>query len=304
MIIEEVNKIRRKLNNDLGPKDKAFYQILDNQSLEYSSEVVSSYLEEIYTILLMTNEPITKDLINKHRGTQPIVGFHYSTNLIELVAMAMDDIDQERDNLQTYCQNHSTRDFYIIDSLFPNVNPYPPEPQGSIDQIAKHLYEGSFPTDNWRVLILKALCEISDLVDLYIVEKGIQKAMDDNPILHKVDDISQVRNACFRFVQVTEFFIKLTMGIVSVLIMVYVLDWLAPIIISRWDQLEPWIFMFQIALFIINLSLLFIGFIPFNKIKVFSYPREKIFNWVFSIFGITRMNIKESLSHLQCKDIE
>lgn len=299
MIIEEINRIRRKLNNVSSPKELAFYQILDNQSLEKSS-----YLEEIYTIMLMTNDPITKELINKHRETQPIVGFHYSTTLIELVAMAMDDFNQERDNLETYCQNHSTRDFFILKTLFPDITSYPPEPQGSIDQIAKHLYEDSYPPEDWRPLILKALCETSDLVDLYIIEIGIQKAMDDNPILHRINDIIYVRDACNRFVQLSGFFVKIIMVIIVVLITVYGLKWLTPIIINNWDQLEPWIFIVQLIIFVINLSILFIGFILPKKNKVLRWPREKLLNIVFIIIGFSRSALKESLSHLENEDDE
>lgn len=311
MIINELKTMKDSIYNDSSHKEQAFYQFLVGES-ENGYTDRSSYLEPIYSIILMTDNPITKELIEKHRETQPIGGFHYSTNLIELVAMAMDDIEQERDNLQIYCQDHSTKDFYIINSLFPNVIPYPPEPQGSIDQIAKHLYEGSFPSDNWRSLILKALYETSDLVDFYIVEKGVEKALDDSPIVHKVDDILQVRNVCFRFVQITESIVKFTIWIVYVLIVCYVLVWLIPNIIKYWDQLEPLIFIFQIIFFIINIPFLFSRFFPFKKNrffsflreKVFSSLREKVFNWVFSIFGIARMNLKESLNHLKCKDNE
>ena len=48
---------------------------------------------------------------------QPIGGMHYTENLIELTAMALENPELERGNLKAYSESHSTTDFYILHVL-------------------------------------------------------------------------------------------------------------------------------------------------------------------------------------------
>lgn len=301
LIIDELKGLKQKFINNSSLKEQVFYQFLVNEPLNYSEKDNLTEIEQICLYVFSPDIPLKRDLtylIEAHRKKQPIRGMHYRNNLIELSAMARDNIKSERKNLKLYCEKCSTRDFYILNYLFPNISSNMPQPQGAIDQIALHLCESNFPQKGWKPLLLKALYETSDLIDFYVVEKGFQRAMDDNPIVHRVNEILYVRNTLVQIVEKIEHRFKLTTKILSVLLLVSISCWLVPLIIRKWDEAEPIMAAAQFLFYLIGILLIvFIGFIP-DRIKIFNMFRERVINWVFRKKGFNRLELKETLDRL------
>ena len=218
LIIDELTKLKQRLLNQSSLKEQAFYQFLIDERLSYPIQVDLTEIEQIcysaYCIDIPSKKNLT-NLIKAHRRTQPIGGMHYTENLIDLSAMAMNNVELEKGNLKSYCENHSTRDFYILNHLFPNVSFNPPLPQSAIDQIALHLHKGKSSQEEWKQVLLKALYETSDLRDIYVIEQWYKQAMDDNPIVHRTNDIIYVRDTLTQVVEKTERRVKFAMGTVS-----------------------------------------------------------------------------------------
>ena len=185
--------------------------------------------------------------------------------------------------------------------MFPASNSNTPIAQGTIDEIALHLYKESFP-EKWKTLLLNGLEETSDLIDLYVIEQWYKRAMDDNPIVHRTNDIIYVKDTCVHFVKKTERQIKFTIGIVSALPLISISCWLGILIFRNWDEAEPIIAGTEICLFVINVLLIIFGvFIP-DKINFINSSREKIINWVFKKKGFNRLELKERLGNLVNED--
>ena len=183
LLINELIKLRHRLLNtsSLSLKEKAFYQFLVGEPLNHPTGNNLAEIEQICLAVFSGDLLSKKELITRQRKKQPIRGMYYTKNLIELSAMARDNVELEQKNLKSYCENHSTRDFYILNCLFPDILFNPPLPQGAVDEIAMHLYKGESPQEGWEPLLLKALYETSDLIDLYVIEQCYKRAMDDNP---------------------------------------------------------------------------------------------------------------------------
>ena len=305
LIIDELTELKHTLFNKSSLKEQAFYQFLVNKPLSYPTKNDLIDIEQIIYSVYCANIPLEKDLTNlieAHRRTGPIGGMHYTKNIIELTAMALEDPESEKESLRTYSESHSTRDFYILHVLFPDLESNRPIAQGAIDEIALHLYRENFP-EKWKTLLLTGLKEISDLIDLYIIEEWYKRAMDDNPIVHRTNDIIYVRDTLTQIVEKTERRIKFAMGVVSVFLLLPIPYWLVPLIVKNWDEAEPTIFAFQFTCFmILNLPALFLGYVP-EKIKFFDSLRETIINWVFKnwVFrktDVNRPDLKERLNQL------
>ena len=300
LIIDELRGLKQKFINTSSPKEQAFYQFLLNKPLSYPAKNDLTEIEQIYYSVFCIDIPLKKDLTNlieAQRRTQPIGGMHYTENLIELTAMALVNPELEKDTLKAYSENHSTRDFYILHVLFSDSGSNTPTSQGTIDEIALHLYKESFP-EKWKTLLLMGLEEASDLIDLYVIEQWYKRAMDDNPIIHRTNDITYVKDALGQVVEKTERRVKLTIKIVSVLLLGSTSCWLVPLILRNWDEAEPIMAVVQFLSFLIGvLVIVFIGFIP-DRIKLLNSLREKIIDWVFRRKGFNRLDLKETLDQL------
>ena len=304
LIIGELLELKQMLLKKSSLKEQAFYQFLVDKPLSYPAKNDLAEIEQICYSVFCTDIPLNNDLTNlikAQRRKRPIGGMHYTENLIELIAMALENLELERNTLKAYSESHPTTDFYILHVLFPASNSNTPIAQGTIDEIALHLYKESFP-EKWKTLLLNGLEETSDLIDLYVIEQWYKRAMDDNPIVHRTNDIIYVKDTCVHFVKKTERQIKFTIGIVSALPLISISCWLGILIFRNWDEAEPIIAGTEICLFVINVLLIIFGvFIP-DKIDFINSSREKIINWVFKKKGFNRLELKERLGNLVNED--
>ena len=300
IIIDELRVLKQKFIKKSSLKEQVFYHFLVNEPLSYPTKNDLTEIEQICYSVFCTDVPLKKDLTNlikAQRRTQPIGGMHYTQNLIELSAMAKDCVESEKENLKAYSESHSARDFYILHVLFSTLGSNTPPSQGTIDEIALHLYKESFP-EKWKTLLLMGLEEISDLIDLYVIEQWYKQAMDDNPIVHRTNDIIYVRDTLVQVVEKTERRVKLAIKIVSVLLVVLICYWLVPLILRNWDKVEPITAVIELLMTLIGfLILAFVGFMP-DKIKIINSSREKIINWVFRKKGFNRAELKKRLERL------
>lgn len=301
-ITDELRKQQQILLDKSSLKERAFYGFLVRKPLNYPTEGDLAEIEKICLSIFCTGIPSKEDLTNlieAQRRKRPISGMHYTKNLIDLSAMAIDNVELERGNLKSYCQNHSTRDFYILNRLFPDISSNPPQPQRSIDKVALDLYKGEFPQEEWQPLLLHALLETSDLRDFYVIEQAYSKALVDYPIVHQVEAIGYIRDAFVRFIERTERRVKITIMVVSVLLFGSISYWLVPLIIRKWTEAEPIIGVIQIFVPLIGILIVGLMGIMLDKIKILNLFKEKIVDWVFRIKGFNRSELKKRLDRLR-----
>ena len=299
LIVDEFKKLKQTPIAQSSLKERAFYGFLVGKPLSYPTEDNLTEIEKICLSVFCADTLAEKELIKAHRRKQPISGMHYTKTLIDLSAMAIDNVELEKENLKSYCQNHSTRDFYILNHLFQGISSNPPSPQGAIDTIALYLYKGEFPREGWKSLFFEALQETSDLMDYYVIRQGYLRAMDDSPIVHRVQDIHYIRDTFDRFINKTELRVKITIMGMGTLLIVPAFCWLGPLIIRNWNQAEPIIAVIEISVLLIGILIVgLMGFMP-DKIKIFNLFREKIIDWVFKIKGFNRSELKRTLDRLR-----
>ena len=300
LLINELKKLRHDLlnNSSLSLKERAFYQFLVGAPLNYPTGNDLAEIEQICLSVFSGDLLSKKELITAQRKKHPIHGMHYTTNLIDLSAMAIDNVELEQQNLKSYCKKCSTRDFYILNNLFPDISSSVPQPERVIDQIALHLHESNFPQKGWKPLLLNALYETSDLIDFYLVEQGYQLAIDDNPIIHRTDDIIYVRDTLVQVVAKTERRVKFIIKLASGFFLILIFGELIRLIVVNWDRAEPILTVVEVLLRLLaGLFFILTGFVP-DKIEFFNSLTEKIINWVFKRKGLNRLELKETLDQL------
>ena len=302
LIVDELKKLKRDLLAKSSLKERAFYGFLVGKPLNYPTEYDLAEIAKIYLSIFCTGVPSKEDLTNlieAQRRKRPISGMHYTKNLIDLSAMAIDNVELEKENLKSYCQDHSTRDFYILNQLFPDISSNPPQPQGSIDKIALNIYKGEFPKEDWQPLLFDALLDTSDLMDFYVIKQGYSQAMVDHPIIHQVEAIGYVRDAFVRFIERTERRVKFTIMVASLVLLGFISYWLVPLIIRNWTEAEPIIVVIQIFVPLVGILIFKLMDVMPDKIKILNLCREKIINGVFRIKGFNRSELKKRLDRLK-----
>lgn len=301
IIIEEFKRYKQYLFDQSSLKEQMFFRFLVKETLDYPSKEDLTDMEQICLSSFCNDAPSQKKLIDRKRKEKVIGGMHYTNNLIELTAMAIDDIKQEEENLKSYCQNNPIKHYYILNQLFPDLSLYRADPHGSIDQIALHLCKKDFPKEGWKPLLLNALYETSDLIDFYVVEQGYQQAMDDHPVVHEVNNIDIVRNDCQKFVEKTERNVKWIIRIIIIFLVVSISYWLVPFILRNWDDVEPIIAIIDFLRDPEGIVLSgCLGYFP-GKIKLLNSLNEKAIDWIFKRKGFNRSELKKSLVKLSRK---
>ena len=297
LIADELKNLKQSLLDRSSLKERAFYFFLIEAPFRYPPENDPSEINQICLSVFCTDAPDKQEIIQAQRRMQPIRGMHYTGNLIELSAMAQDNAGLEWENLKSHCDNYSTRNFYILNHLFPNISSNPPLPLGAIDDISLYLYDDDFPRDGWKPLLLKALQETADLIDFYVTEQGYLRAMDDNPIIHQTHDIICVRTACRHFVEKIEHRVNQIIWIVISILVLGVMVEVVRFILLDWAKAEPIVTAAELGLRVV--PFLIFGFFGSNiGKKIFISFREKILDWVFSRKELNRSELKEKLDRL------
>ena len=181
---QEIKGLETLLLEKASLKEKSFYYYLSDKLLSYPSDADLTEIQKICLALFCTNGPQVSSEIQKLRKSKPVKGMHYANNLIELFAFVLDNEEAEKVYINEYCNNHSTRDFFVIHNRFSSSCLHPPEVKNEIDQVALYLIGGSMP-ENWKPLFMGALRQAVDLIDLFVLNKAYIMVLDDHPIAHK-----------------------------------------------------------------------------------------------------------------------
>ena len=295
---QEIKELETLLLAKASLKEKSFYYYLADKPLPYPPGTDLTEIQKVCLSLFCTNGPQMASEIQKLRKSKPIKGMHYANNLIELFAFALDDEEAEKAHINEYCKDHSTRDFFVINSSFSSSCLHPPEAKNEIDQIALYLNDGSMP-ENWKPLFMGALKQAVDLIDLFVLNKAYIMVLDDHPIAHKSTEVDilcgQFNNLLLKMENRIRKQIALAVTIPVLFVLVAVAYWA----IKYWNQAEPIVFVAQgfFAVFLIFVFL-FTNVMP-NKIDFINQLRERIIDWRLGRLGIDRHEMKTHIKSIQ-----
>ena len=107
LIVHELKQLKQTLLDQSSLKEQAFYLFLIEDPLNYPTKSGLSEIEQVCLSVFCANTSFKTNLTNlieTQRRKQPISGMHYTENLIELSAMATDNVELERKNLKSHCE--------------------------------------------------------------------------------------------------------------------------------------------------------------------------------------------------------
>lgn len=295
LLAEELRALREKLEANASFKERAFYRHLCGSPLDYPHGNDLSEQEKVVLAAFCSRGPDCHSSAEKIRGTKPIKGLHYSNNLIDLAAFANLSLDKEIDNLKNYANTHSTKEFFVLSRLFPDVVEYPPTAVKEIDHIALKLFKGSLNSDD-KPAIASAIQASEDLLDVYILNSAYQTLLDHQPATQYRSDAIELAQQLSAVIRRVDAFVRVAVASAVAYGFFMLYRFLIPIIIDRWNQMEPRLFLIQLVFGSVVLVIwILIGVAP-DRLKFINTTLRFVGTVGLRIIGIKRRSAENLIA--------
>jgi len=262
-ILDEISKKEAQLFEQSSSKEILFYSYLTNKD-HNSNEI--SHDGEIEKVCISafgnSNIDVTKE-ITQGLNTQPVKGFHFSTNIISLIAYSLKSEEIKAKYLTSFFNNTSLANQFIITKIFSSYTLLSKNLNKTIfDQLINNFvvnknFEGG------EKLILEAFQKASDLIELFIVRYSYEQIILQHPNSKIELYFNELSENLIQLISATKRKINRNVNLVVILFGVILIPAIPYLIKLRWDEweLEPYITGITISLPIIS----FLFVILFNS---------------------------------------
>lgn len=289
-IIDEIQEKKKRLEKSASEKDQVFFRYLNGEKIIIpDTEGIPDILKVCYSAFSESNSQT--DLVKEVQRTQPVrEGFHYSNNLVELIAVAKHDFEKEESNLQKYIDSHNAKEAYLINKIFPEIKCKTPlKIDTTIDQLVNDILVKNNLTDG-EEKILRALKDANDLLDMYVIEEALKVCYQLHPSTKDKEDVKYLLSFYLRLHKLLHTVFSVIFYLLLVITLVYGTYRLAPYVASNWAILEPYLFVIQFITPIITTIILAGLQWKLNIFERIKPTQEKIVymieSLVFKILGV------------------
>lgn len=273
IIADELAAIEEKLKRQASKKELALHQRLIGNPLLYPGDDKLNDIEQVCLSAFCTGAPNKTDLVELFRRSKPIKGIHYANNLVELAAFALYDREAEADHLKSFCSISSARDHLILNQLFPGVCTSQPSTTRAVDTIATWLEDVSFPGD-WKPVLLDAMQNADDLLDLYVIRHGYMHLWERHPSTEQTQDLQYLSGQLERAINYIKVRSNRWFNAIAVTIIVVVFVAIAYFAIRHWDVAEPLIWVFTVGIGVVVVLVLLLFGRQLDKVHILEQARE------------------------------
>lgn len=276
--LDEISKKEIILFEQSSSKEVMFYSYLTKKNYNKTSLNHNGEVEKI-CLSAFTNSQldVTKE-ISQGLKTKPVKGFHFSTNIISLIAYSMKSDEIKDKYLTSLFINSSLSNQFIITQIFDNYSiSQSKEKETVFDQLINEITINKDFTKS-ESIILQAFQQVTDLIELFVVRFAYEQIILHHPntnIEIKYNELSENFNL---LISSTKRNINRNVNLIVIGFGVILIPAIPYLIKLKWDdwELEPYItgitFSFQIA------SIIFV--ILFNSNPSWSNFIKTFKNWL------------------------
>lgn len=232
-------EIESRIENGISDKEHIFFSFLIEQQKRVVDFItLSCDMDKICYSAFVKSEHDVSKLVVKEQGKNPCMGFHYSDNLIELIAMAKHDFPFEQENIESYLNSSSLRDRFVMHSIFPQIelDKVSDDNTNLIDSVvSKILLTDSLP--NSFDIITDAFSDKNDMIDLFILKKATQKILSFHPDRGLEKDLNEVILFHHNLSENIKNRYRVGYGLIIVTVLSLLVLGIGYFIISYWDTL-------------------------------------------------------------------
>lgn len=294
-MINEILERSKKILDSSSEKDKIFYQYLNGESIvqTYSNDV-SDILKICYSSFTGKKDKIS--LVKDLQRVKPVkAGLHYSNNLVELIAIALQDFQLEKINLQNYSDTHTAKEAYLVHRLFPEIKYKTPlRIESAIDGLVNDILIGN-NLNNWEDKIINSLKEANNLVDIFIISEAYKNGVKSHPVTKYRENIKYLLLFYMRLHNFLNILFTMIFYVFLVGTLIVMLYKISPYIVKNWAIVEPYVFIIQIVVPCIFAITLIVLQVKLDIAKIVRPIQKKavfgVESFVFKIFGVNLLKI-------------
>jgi hypothetical protein len=261
--LDEISKKEAILFEQSSSKEILFYSYLTNKKY---SEIEPNHSGEVEKVCLSafgnSNIDVTKEILQGLKA-QPVKGFHFSTNIISLIAYSLKSDEIKNKHLSSFFNNSTLTNQFIISRVFDNYSLLSTNNSRSTFDLLINEVIVNKDFEKGKKLILDAFQEVSDLIELFVVRYSYEQIILQHPNSKIELNFNELSENLIHLISATKRNINRNVNIVVLLFGVILIPSIPYFIKLKWDEwgLEPYITGVSISLPI--LSVLFV--ILFNS---------------------------------------
>lgn len=252
-ILDEISRKEVILFEQSSSKEVLFYSYLTKKNcnknvLSHNGEVDKVCLSAFGNSQLDVTKEISQGL-----KTKPVKGFHFSTNIISLIAYSLKSEDIKNEYLTSFFSTSSLTQQFVIKQVFDNFSVSQlKESETIFDQLINEIVINK-DFEKGESIILQAFQQVTDLIELFVVRYSYEQIILQHPnsdIEVKYNELSknfiQLIFSTKRKINRNVNFIIIGFGVILIPAIPYLIK-------LKWDdwELEPYItgitFSFSIA---------------------------------------------------------
>jgi hypothetical protein len=262
-ILDEITKKEAILFEQSSSKEILFYLYLTNKKY---NKIESNHYGEVENVCLSAfgniNIDVTKE-ISRGLKEQPVKGFHFSTNIISLIAYSLKSDEIKNKHLTSFFNNSSLTNQLIITKVFDNYSLLSTnECKTTFDLLIDEVILNK-DFEKGKKLILDAFQQVSDLIELFVVRYSYEQIILQHPNSKVELHFNELSDNFTKLILTTKRKINRNVNLVVVLFGGILIPAIPYLIKLKWVdwELEPYITGITISLSLI--SVLFV--ILFNS---------------------------------------
>lgn len=277
-ILDEISKKEAVLFEQSSSKEILFYSYLTKRNnnkneLNHNGEVEKVCLSAFCNTTL----DVTKE-ISQGVKAKPVKGFHFSTNIISLIAYSLKSNEIKDKYLTSFFNNTSLTNQFIISQVFNDYTiSQSKEKETIFDQLINEITINKDFTKSESIM-LQAFQQVTDLIELFVVRFAYEQIILQHPntnIEIKYNELSENFN---QLISSTKRKINRNVNLIVIIFGVVLIPAIPYFIKLKWDdwELEPYITGITISFSLA--SLIFV--ILFNSNPSWSNFIKTFKNWL------------------------
>lgn len=287
-ILDEISKKETILFEQSSSKEISFYSYLTKKNYNKNELSHNGEVEKVcLSAFGNTKLDVTKE-ISQGLKAKPVKGFHFSTNIISLIAYSLKSNEIKDKYLTSFFNNSSLTNQFIITQIFDNYSiSQSKEKETVFDQLINEITINKDFTKS-ESIILQAFQQVTDLIELFVVRFAYEQIILQHPntnIEIKHNELSENFN---QLIFSTKRKINRNVNLIVIVFGVVLIPAIPYLIKLKWDdwELEPIITGITISISITS----FIFIVLFNSNPSWSKFIKTFKNWLLKKW-FSRRNI-------------
>lgn len=288
MIASDIALLENRAFSESSQKEKLFYLFVtngDTKSISLGDSLSDQLCHEAFVLGVSES-----DNLKTLQRSRPLRNIHYSKNLIDLVAAAKIDPDNEADHIKEYLEDHSLREAFIIYLALGIKIPKGIKIESDIDHLIEDLHMHHI-YDSAPALFAKLLSQPAHIFDVIVLKNLYLICLNLHPESKNIQSFESLKLISRKLCLVINGIVMIALFLIVSYVAYKYINWYI-------DNKELHDTLESIILQVFTVILFFAIFLGLNipdKVKLLDLARNKILTFVYFLVGLKYSDVERIL---------